>query len=208
MAWNLKELREDVESLYGKTQRELLSPSIETIVDKKFAATYHYRESERLIKEELKGKESDAFEITKLLIGINKEEYENFNLARMKAGANIIACLQSLHSLADVIAHAIYFALNMNNDPETAMRARKVNASSVLGKLNRVVGTDQIKGGFDSLINHNEFRYLSDIVNQSKHRSFVGTSFKVNLDSNKERSHGLEFNKFEYGEREYEKKGG
>ncbi len=35
---------------------------------------------------------------------------------------------------------------------------------------------------------------------------FVGTSFKVNLNSNEERSHGLEFNKFEYEGREYEKR--
>lgn len=199
MTWNHKELQENIENLFGKKQQELLSPCLKTIDTKKFNATYHYEEVERLINEELKKIASDNAKLLEISYNEDSEEFKNAKLVLKKAGAHIIACLQSLHSLADVLAHAIYFALNMNNDPKTKIKARKVSFSSLLQRLDLVVGAGQIKIKFDYLRTDGEFSYLSDIVNCSKHRNLIRTNFWINLDQNKEYSaECLEFHRFEF----------
>ncbi len=206
MAWNRKELENDIETLFGKEQLELLSPCLDTIDEKKFNATYHLNELERLINEELKVIAPDNHKLISL-IDDTGEEGEKAKLVYRKARANIIACLQSLHSLADVLAHVIYFALNMDNDTLTRVGSRKRYDSTVSGKLTTISGTNPLKSVFDSLIKDDEFVYLSAVVNCSKHRSIINTLFGINLDPNKEYSakdfkfYAFEFNGINYNQR-------
>ena len=109
MTWNHKELEENIETLFGKEQRELLSPCLETIEEKEFYATYHCDEVERLINEELKGLEPDNHKLLNVREGT--EEHKKVLLVIRKARAHIIACLQSLHSLADVVVDRVYSML-------------------------------------------------------------------------------------------------
>lgn len=206
MTWNRKELENDIEILFGKEQRELLSPCLKTIEEKEFYATYHCNEVERLINEELKGIAPDNHKLINL-IDDTGEMNKKVVLVVRKARAHIIACLQSLHSLADVLAHVIYFALNMDNDTGTKIDSKKIYASSVSGKLNLISGANSLKTVFDSLIKDDGFRYLSAIVNCSKHRNLINTNFWINLNPNKEYSaNGLEFFEFKIKEDNYAQK--
>lgn len=198
MTWNRNELENDVETLFGKNQLDLLSSCLSTIGEKQFNATYHLDEVERLINVELKRIAPDNHKLLNL-IDDTGEEGENVLLVYKKARANIIACLQSLHSLADVLAHVIYFALDMGKDPELKLEAWKVKAFSVSDKLKLIADASLIKANFDSLIKDDEFVYLSAVVNCSKHRNLINTWFGINLDLNKEYSaKSFEFYAFEF----------
>ncbi len=206
MTWNLKELKNDIETLFGKEQLELLSPCLETIADKNFYVHYHYNEIERLINEELKEIESENNKLINL-IDDTGEEHKKVLLEIRKACAHIIACLQSLHSIADVLAHVIYFALNMDNDTGTKLDSTKIYASSVSGKLNLISGANPIKTVFDSLIKDDGFRYLSAIVNCSNHKNLINTNFWINSDPDKEYSaKSLEFYAFKFKRKNYAQK--
>ncbi|MGR3303258.1 MAG: hypothetical protein ACUZ8I_12245 [Candidatus Scalindua sp.] len=203
MTWNRKELENDIENLFGKEQLELLSPCLETIKEKKFNATYHLNEVERLINEELKRIAPDNHKLISL-IDDTGEEGEKVLLVYRNARAHIIACLQSLHSIADVLAHVIYFALNMDNDDVTRVDSTRRYASTVSGKLNSISGANTLKIVFDSLIKDDEFVYLSAVVNCSKHRTLIKTWFRINLDLNKEYNANIfEFYAFEFNGRNY-----
>jgi hypothetical protein len=199
MTWNRKKLEDDIEILFGKDQLKLLSPCLETIEEKEFYATYHLNEVERLINEELKKIALDNAKLTEISYDEDSKESKNAHLVIKKSGAHIIACLQSLHSLADVLAHVIYYALNMDNVAKTKMDTRRINAYSVLEKLDLVGNANLIKTNYDSLIKDDEFVYLSANVNRSKHRSIIKRKFWINMDPNKEYSaNSLEFYKFEF----------
>ncbi len=203
MIWNRKELENDIEILFGKEQLELLSPCLRTIEERKFYATYHCDEVERLINEELKRIAPDNHKLISL-IDDTGEDGEKVLLVYRKARAHIIACLQSLHSLADVLAHVIYFALNMDNDIVTRINSRRRYASTVSEKLNTISGANPLKIAFDSLIKDDEFVYLSAVVNCSKHRNLINTWFRINLDLNKEYNANIfEFYAFEFNGKNY-----
>lgn len=121
MAWNHNELKNDVESLFGNEQLDLLSPCLKAIGEKDFHIYYHYKEIERLINIELKEIEPDNHELLKLRFSEDSEGCKDVHIVLKKAEAHIIACLQSLHSLADVLAHAIYYALKMDNYPNARL---------------------------------------------------------------------------------------
>ncbi len=203
MIWNHKELEDNIETLYGKKQLELLSPCLTTMEEKKFNATYHHNEFERLINEELKRIAPDNHKLLNILNDTG-QEWENALLVYRKARANITACLQSLHSLADVLAHVIYFALNLDNNDITKVDATRIDASTVSGKLNLISGANPLKMVFESLIKDDEFVYLSAVVNCSKHREVINTWFGINLDLSKEYSaKSFKFYAFEYKGKKY-----
>lgn len=207
MTWNLEELKNDVEILYDKEQLELLTPCLETIDEKDFYVHYHYNEVERLINNELKEIEPDNHELLKIALREDSEDYKNVIIVLKKAKAHIIACLQSLHSLADVFAHTIYYALKMSDDPSTRLEDRKITAYNVSQKLNSVTGADSLQDKYNSLRIDEGFIYLSDVVNCSKHRNIIKTNFWINLDQNKEyNAHDLEFYQFEFNQRQHARK--
>ena len=204
MAWNLKELREDVELAYGEAQRNLLSPSLESIVDRKFYARYHFQEFEWLLKEFLVDR--SKISLLKLVFDNDEDERSNFYLCRKQAEANIMGCLQSMHTIADILSYVIYYSLNMNRDASLQMLARKVTIHSILKNLTEISEYETLRNLINQLIGHADYKYLVDIVNHSKHRSIVGTSFTVNLGDDGDRLHGLEFLAFEYESRLHPKR--
>ena len=54
-----------------------------------------------------------------------QNEYEN---SRVQLGAHVVACVQSLHAIADTFAHAIYFSLAYNLHAD-ALDEHKVTAN-------------------------------------------------------------------------------
>ncbi len=207
MIWYHNELKNDVETLFGNEQLELLSPCLKTIGDKGFYVFYHYNEVEKLIDKELKEIEPDNHELLQLRLREDSKSYKEVCIVLKKTEAHIIACLQSLHSLSDVMAHAIYYATKMGNNPLTRLNDWKITAYNVLDKFRLVPGTDSLKIKCDSLINNDEFKYLASIVNCSKHRNLITTRFWINLDQNKEYGmQNLEFTEFIFNERTHDQK--
>jgi hypothetical protein len=199
MKWSIQELREDVELVNGEAQRNLLSPCLESIVDRKLYARYHFQEFERLLKEFLADR--SKISLLKLVFDNDEDERSNFYLCRKQAEANIMGCLQSMHTIADILSHVIYYSLNMNRYALLKMVARKVSILSVQKKLTGISEYETLRNLINQLIGHADYKYLCDIVNHSKHRSIVGTSFTVNFGDDVDRLHGLEFLAFEYESR-------
>jgi len=205
MRWNLKELRNDVEHIHGKEQRDILSPCLESIIDRKHYARYHFQEFERLITEFLKGKE-DEVSLFKLVLGSDDEQNMEFYRCRKMVEANVVACLQSMHAISDILSHVIYFSLNMGSDSDLKLSPRKISLHNVKDKISNKPDYSKLFSLIEQFTNHQDYRYLVDIVNHSKHRSIVGTSFTVDISGESGRPHGLEFVAFSYEQRNHYKR--
>lgn len=197
MTWNLKELKEDVEFLYGRHQRDLLAPCLASIVDREWYARFHLQEAMILLKEFLANRD-DEISLIRLTLGSDELEQKEFYLRRRKAEAHLVACMQSMHALSDTLGHVVYFSLGMNLSAHEVLDARKISIHAVHALLKAETTTQYLKGLVNQLIEPTSYQYLSDLVNHSKHRSIVGTSFTVESDQSSGRLYGLEFIAFSY----------
>lgn len=193
MSWNLEQLREDVRFLFGNEQRERLSPSLNSIVDRQTYARFHFQESKRILGEVLNERDGKSILID-LIFGADRNAQHEFAYRRKFAEAHCLAFLQSLHSVSDILAHAIYFALGLNLDKATRLSPKRVYLHKVLALL----PPGEMKTRLQELIDHKNYRYLGDIVNHSKHRSIVQTPYSVDATGCDTQPHGLKFAAFDY----------
>lgn len=198
MTWNLQQLREDVRLLFGDEQREYLSPSLNSIVDRQTYARFHFQESQRILDDVLEGRDHKSV-LCDLMFGADPSAHHEFANRRKHAEAHIVAFLQSLRSLSDILAHAIYFALGLNLRTTTRLPPKRVYLHRVLPML----PLDEMSSRLRELIDHEDYRYLADIVNHSKHRSVVQTPYSVNATGCDTPSHGLKFAAFVYDDHAY-----
>ena len=198
MTWNLEELREDVSVLFGDDQRECLSPSINSIVHRQTYARFHYQESKQIMAEALNGRDERSILID-LILGADRDAQNEFAYRRKCAEAHCLAFLQSLHSVSDILAHAIYFALGLNLHKATRLPPKRV----YLHKVVALLPPGEVSTRLQELIDHEDYRYLADIVNHSKHRSVVQTPYSVDATGCDTQPHGLKFAAFIYDDRAY-----
>ncbi|MEJ5280760.1 hypothetical protein WH299_15960 [Pseudomonas sp. MYb541] len=192
--WDLKQLRSSVECLYGRDQKSAIAPSLDSIHQRREFARYHYHEARRLIGDVATSEDSEM-QIMQLIMGADEEASAAFQKASFQAAAHITACLQSMHTVADLLSHTLYYAFGMNLDPSKTIEAHKIGIRSV----SRNLPEGELKRHLKTLVEHDDFIYLSAITNHSKHRSVVKTNYSLDCTGDSEMPHGLKFSRFEYG---------
>lgn len=195
--WNLVELRRNVEVKFGRAQLELLRPCLDSVVSRQHYASYHYHEAKKRF-DAILGISADEESLFMRMLGTEDADGESYRQNEWEAGAHVLACVQSLHALADTLGHAIYFSLGMNLVKKTALGERQINLQSVIDKLAGEFSGRTLVVLLKSLINDDDYTYLSDLVNHSKHRSVVRAS--VQIDMTGAQSHGLIFASFRRGD--------
>jgi len=198
MVWDLNQLRNDVQALYGVEQRDQVAPALNSIVDRQAFARFHYQEAIRLITELLNDRDKESI-LFDLVFGADRNAHHEFSNCRKFAEAHITACVQSLHSVSDIMAHAIYYSLGLNLDAATKCSPNRISLHVVKSLLPDSETSALIK----ELCGHAEYRYLADMANHSKHRSVVQTPYSVDATGEDVQPHGLKFAAFTYDNRTY-----
>jgi hypothetical protein len=195
MVWDLGKLRAEVHAAHGSEQLRLLKPCIDSVSERIAFAIYHYREAKRLMEPFASKVEESEIAALNLLLGGQVDGLEaDFQTNRAHAAAHIVACLQSVHSLADILAHVIYIALGTNLDlTRKPLQERQIDATHVNDRL----PPGAIKLAFEGLVKHKDFVYLEACVNRSKHRSVIPVPYSILTDQSKLPWHGLKLSGFE-----------
>ena len=128
-SWDLKEARSLLRQRFGQEQFNLATNSLGSTVDRLEYARIHYHEAKDIIDTRLGTLQEQQLFLVMLGGGTDDEqnEYEN---SLVQLGAHVVACVQSLHAIADTFAHAIYFSLGYNLHAD-ALDEHKVTANSV-----------------------------------------------------------------------------
>jgi len=197
MKWNLKSLRDKVEYLYGEDQRNILSSCLESVVYREYYARFHYQEAKQLVFDFLSTR-NDFSSLAPLVFGGTGEDQIEFRKRCVFAEAHVISCLQSIHSLYDIMSHVIYYSLGMNKKSECMIRENMIGIKSVYKKLVFLKMHKKISDEIYSTINNDNFNYLSAIVNHSKHRSIINLCFTVDIGDPEKDLYEFNFNSFVY----------
>ena len=195
MIWNWKTLIEDVERLYGRPQVQELHPCLQSIGRRQSHAQFHYQEAKRLIAEQIGERDDQAIAVDFIFMA-GTEEYNEFHSQRRKAEAHIVACMQGMHAVGDILGHVLYFALGLN--VRSPLKPREVSINRVRGML----PMGDIATKLDELTSHPDYIYISDVVNRSKHRNVIDVPYSVDMTGQDSQPHGLKFSAFQHGGKE------
>lgn len=97
---------------------------------------------------------------------------EGFHSFMVSAGAHAMACVLSIHAIADVTAFAIYLALGYNLGPNPKAM-HKVSAKSLAPQLAEAASHAPLAGILRTLLNNDSYAHVAALANHSKHRSLV-----------------------------------
>jgi hypothetical protein len=200
-SWDLEETRQLVERQHGRPQLWLLNPCLDSLNERAVYSSYRFIEYKRLLRESIDSKLSkkDLFELT---FRPEAKDQNELAVQLYRVRANIVACLQSLHCLADTLAHAIYYSSGLNLSPRTALRERDISNKKVIAALSPLPKFSTVQSILQQVADSAEFKYLSAIVNHSKHRSIIKPV--VAVDFRTDAPYAIEFSAFTYAGEDYE----
>lgn len=193
--WNMQETRELIADLYGKDQMLLARESLNSVVDRRDFAHFHFHEAmDRWEQHLIDIKDCNPVVVA---LGCGIEEIDNRRAQRMdELAAHVQACVHSLHTIPDIMAHALYYSLAL--DSISPLKERDIAAKKVTKKLIGDTSLQQLKDLFESMYSSGNFDYLDALNNHGKHRSIVRTAIWSDLTGKAENPIELQFSDFSY----------
>ena len=119
----------------------------------------------------------------------------------IKLGAHLVACVQSIHSIPDILAHLFYYALGLNL--QDGLDERAISAASVRRLLDANPRYSELADALRSLVADGQARHLAALANHSKHRSIVQPMLNEDWTGERENRHEIRFAPFTYSEVPY-----
>lgn len=194
--WNLNETRTLVRELFGTAQFELANPSIGSVAERQEYAQYHYQEAKALLEAQMCKAKAAGHPLLAILPTSGEAEHE-MQVFFVRVGAQLTACVQSIHALLDILANATYYALGCNLQPK-ALRERDVSLAAVHRRLSARPEHAEIGQLLSTLQRHDDYAYLSALANYSKHRSVVKPSLWIDLTGTDPVGYRLNFRNFSH----------
>lgn len=201
MNWDLEDLRMNVLKIHGKSALFKISPCLDSIVERQEFAHYHFNEAKNLLNSYMDSSYPDM-ELFRLIFSADDHNKEEFKDKRFQARAHVVGCIQSIHSVSDILSHVVYYALNLSQ----AKNERDINVFNVIRWLGTDIKFEIIKKGLIELTDHQDYKYLVALTNHSKHRSIVSLIFNFNLRKPNQGMKELVFPQFSYGRKNFHKK--
>jgi hypothetical protein len=169
--WHLGELRQRVTARFGSDQLAKLRPPLDSLEQRWRIARYHYYVVKRLVAglAAWSRREGHLFAI---VLG-SAEQRARLDSVSLKITANVLACLQSLHAVADTFAHAAYFSLALDQDPTFRTPIERLSIKTLLSAMLKTGQYPKLAESVCDLITHQDFCHIEAIVNHSKHRSII-----------------------------------
>ncbi len=183
--------------LYGAAQRDLARPCIQSLHMRMDYSRFHYSTSSDIVAEQVT-QDSDENDVFMLILGANEKKSKPFRLARFKAEAHLIACLQSLHGIPDTLAHVVYYGLGLNLATTTALPEHDIAMGRVIDKLRATDDAGDLNVILLRMVRSADHSYLNALVNHCKHRSVVQASYGLSREAPEVVEHGLRFESFTY----------
>lgn len=170
--WHVEGTRRMVQTIFGRKQLDFAAPSLRSADDQLFFARVQFAAFDQLRTEYLRDRAGDgSFTVLDVTLGHDEDEWQAFNVFLRKAGAHVTACLWSMNTLPDTMAHAVYYSLGDLTGKPFA-KTRDICAGAVVQRL-RGMGMEPLAGLLAEMTECGQFAHLNALSNHSKHRSVI-----------------------------------
>lgn len=197
--WDRGATKQLIFDIYGKGQMLLAKDSLISMVERADYASFHIHEATRHWNQHRS--EVKELPMGELLAPTCDDRKPRHAFRFQKIGAHVQACVQSLHSLADILGHALYYGLAM--DKKFLLKERDITYKTVAKKLAVDPSLGPLHTLFESIFNEGEFKYLTALDNHGKHRSIVASAVWFHIGPD-QKPISLEFLGFTYDGIRYE----
>jgi hypothetical protein len=183
MDFRAQYLKRYLRDVRGDDQTDLFRFSLKSLSDRIQYAEYHLEEVKRLMAPYSSGRGPQP-----------GDKLRPFRTALTQSAAHALACLQCLHSCADICAHVVYFGLSSNLE-HNPIDERNVGIATVLKRI----PAHPVSLALRKLVTHPEFEYLVEVVNRSKHKSVISIHYTLSTEGEAGAPiwHGIVFGRFE-----------
>lgn len=203
--WSLHDTRNFVRHRFGVEQVELATQSLGSTIDRLEYARFHYHEVRELIETRIKPLQKSQRLLIAMMGAEHNEQQRRYDEARANVGAHVVACIQSLHAISDILAHAVYYSLGLNLQVD-ALSELQIAAGTVTVKLKANPNYLSLATSLEKLSSHEHSEYLKALTNQSKHRSLVKSVLWLDMTQEATKPMSLQFEDFSRGGKPYERR--
>jgi hypothetical protein len=194
--WDIQKTRDLIAQRFGRHQLDLVNPCFQSIVDRQQYARYHYHEIMYLLDYFISEHLTET-SLLKLSMGMDDDARDEFDLFMIKIGAHVLSCVQNMHSLADILAHAVYFSLGINLTPNT-LTENKISINTVINKVRTITYYQTVFILLNELQTGGHYEHLNALSNHSKHRSIVRSLLNEDFTKDISSRHSLKISNFKY----------
>ncbi len=183
-----------VEGRFGEEQRAAADGSIQSVVKRLNYARFHHRQITDLLAR-FQAARLDASSLFEVAFGPDqavRDEYYEFMDA---IGAHAVACAQSIHSVADLLANAVFYCLKLDAGGEP-LAPEKVDLRRVCAMLGKEPALLPIKAALETLVADAAFAHVDALSNKAKHSSLVKAALNEDMTGERERRHEIRFQAF------------
>lgn len=194
--WDIAETRDQMVALFDSGQLVLARNCLRA-VDVRFRhSQYHFQEIQRLLRAHF----DDRLEITdmvSLTFFPGPEEQNALEACLIRVEAHMIACAQSIHSVADALAHVVYYGIGGNLSPNPLAEGRISLGSVVVRLQERGPSCLEIEQALATLRADPGFDHIDAIVNYGKHRGLPDPRLQIGPEGS-DSPYAMEFGGFEF----------
>ena len=201
VSWDAEKTRKLVRAQYGPAQLEIVRECISSAIYRQRYTRFHLKEIKTVLGAYTGIHLKSEYITNSILIG-NTKEQNDFEYCQTKIGAHVIATVQSIYALSDILVYMAYYSLGCN----LLLSSRKKNQYS-LEAIQTLFSTNskysKIEVILDSIFEHKEFKYLTSLVNYSTNHSLVKATLWFGTTGKPQNPYTLEFKPFKFEKNNY-----
>lgn len=171
MTWDIRKTLTLIETRFGKAQRHLANASIQSTSQRLRYAHFHYHQvvDELEVYRAQKLGERLVMDVT---FGQDNDAHQDYYAFMERVGAHAVACVQSIHAIADLLATSVFMSLNLGT------RGRPVDEHNItfqltLDRLSTDPACATVKSLLRTLRSDTGFAHVEALSNKAKHSSIV-----------------------------------
>ncbi len=186
--WDLEVTKRAIKRLHGRDQLELVAPCMRSLSDRQFYARFHFNRARSGLARYVKT--LDPNDPLPTIFGQNDQGWQRFNVVIRKLAADITACIQSIHTLPDILASTVYYSMALNKT-HAPRDGGYVNHAFVVKALASVPHCEAVRAPLREMTSSPGYKHLAALSNQSKHYSIVFPALNTDLTGERKEQHML-----------------
>ena len=200
-SWDAEKMRKLARTLYGPAQLEIVRECISSAIYRQRYTRFHFKEIKKILGA-YTGIHLKSGYITNSILIENTKEQNDFEYCQTRISAHIIAAVQSIYSLADILVYTAHYSLGCNL-LRSSRKENQYSPEAIQTFFSKNIKCSKIEVILDSIFEHKKFKYLAALVNHSKSHGLIKATLWFGATGKPQNPYTLKFQVFKFEEKNY-----
>lgn len=158
-SWDAERTRKLSRTLYGPAKFEIVRECISSAIYRQRYTSVHFKEIKTILGA-YTGIYLKSEYITNSILIENTKAQNDFEYCQTRVGAHVIAAIQSIYSLADILVYTACYSLGCNLLLSSPGK-NQYSPEAIQTFFSKYIKYSKIEVILDSIFEHKEFKYLT-----------------------------------------------